>query len=303
MTSLSLEELSSKAVLQPRKILIAIDLKENSEKIIAYSLLITQRIYCDYTVLYCLDNGLTEEIAQEKFRLLLEKIHEKYSNFANRHLKSIILNEKPVPAIEQLHQVHDYNCIMIGTKNQENAWELGTTSKAILLAISTSIIVIPPKTELVFPTNISVLIENKEISNFERLTAFNRFVSFDNIFINFVFFPKDTKIMDEEKALIEQYQSFFESNFSFAFIVDAAPTYINFFEYIEETYCTSAVITWDENSAFYMPIRESNFVKFPCSPKVPVLYAKKKEPIENVEKELTPFFDNAIITHDESKLI
>lgn len=289
MTPLSLEESPSEVKLQPRKILIAVDLKEHSEKIIVYSLLVTQRIFCEYSVLYCLESGISEELAGRKIALLLAEIDTKYGYFANRSLKSIILDEKPSTAIEQLYQIHDYNCIMIGTSNQENSWELGTTSKSILLTIPTSIIVIPPKIELIFPNSISVLIEKKDKANFELLTAFNRFVSFDNIFINFVFFAKNTKIMDDEKALIEKYQRFFESNFTFAFIVEATPTYTNFFKYIEETYCMAAVIPWDENSIFFEALKERNFVNFPCSPKIPVLYSKKKEPIENIERELTPF--------------
>ena len=165
---------------------------------------------------------------------------------------------------------------MVGTSNQDNAWEMGVTSKSILLTVPATILVIPPGTELVFPNNVSVLIEKKDKTNFERLSAFNNFVAYDNIFINFIFFAKNQKIMEDEKLLLEEYKVFFESNFSFAFIIEAAQTYMNFFKYVEETYCTAAVILWDESSVFYEFLAENNFALLPCSPKIPVLYIKNK---------------------------
>lgn len=275
MESLSLDESLSEENHQPRKILIAVDLQEHSEQIIAYSLLVTQRIFCEYDVLYCLETGTSKENAQQKMALLIEQIGAKYAHFANHSLKPIIHTEKPAIAIQQLHKTRDYNCVMVGTANQESAWEMGVTSKSILLTVPTTILVIPPRTELVFPNNIGVLIEKKDRTNFERLSAFNNFVAYDNIFINFIFFAKNQKIMEDEKLLIEEYKVFFESNFSFAFIIDAVQTYGNFFKYLEETYCTAAVLPWDESSVFHKSLAESNFTHFPCSPKMPVLYIKR----------------------------
>ncbi len=282
MTQLPLEESHLNVTLQQKNILIAIDLEEHSEQIIAYSLLVTQRLFCKYSVLYCLGNGVSLELAHEKMTILLEKIDNKYSNFANRSLNTIILAQKPATAIQELHQIHDYNCVMVGSSNQDDSWEMGATSKGILLTVSATILVIPPKTEFIFPNNISVLIEKKEKPNLEQLVAFNKFVAYDNVFINFVFFLKNTKIMEEEKILIEGYQRFFESNFTFAFIVEAVQSYLNFFKYIEETYCTAAVILWDESSGFYKSLADNDFALVPCSPKIPVLYTKKRELLETL---------------------
>lgn len=276
MTPLSLEETLSDVTLQQKNILIAVDLEVHSEHIIAYSLLVTQRLFCKYSVLYCLENNVSIEMAHEKMTLLLEKIDKKYSHFANRSIKSVILEEQPLAAMQKLHKTHDYNCIMVGTSNQDNSWEMGAASKAILLNIPATILVIPPKTEFIFPNNISVLIEKKDKASFEVLSAFNRFVAYDNIFINFVLFAENKKIMEDEKKLIEEYQVFFESNFTFTFIVETVQTYINFFRYIEETYCAAAVIPWNESSVFYQSLANTNFVSLPCSPQIPVLYTKRR---------------------------
>lgn len=280
MTQLSLEEPLSDVDFRPKKILIAVDLEQHSEQIIAYSLLVTQRIFCEYTLLHCIESGGSEEIAHQKIALLLQEIDTKYKHFANRSIQSIILAGKPADCIEQLHQIQNYNCVIIGTSNQEHSWKMGAVSQSILLNVSATILVIPPKTEFIFPNNISVLIEKSEQPNFELLSAFNTFVSYDNVFINFVFFVKNTQILEEEKALIEGYQRFFESNFTFAFIVEAVQTYINFFKYIEETYCMAAVISWDESSVFYKSLSENDLAHLPCSPKMPVLFIKKTAPTE-----------------------
>ena len=106
MPLLSLEEPLLEETLQPKKILIAVDLREHSEQIIAYSLLVTQRIFCEYTVLHCSESEISEELVHQKMTLLLEEIESKYNYLANRSLKSIILDEKPSVAIQRLHKVH-----------------------------------------------------------------------------------------------------------------------------------------------------------------------------------------------------
>jgi hypothetical protein len=268
------EEPTSEMVFQSKKILIAVDLGINSEQIIAYSLLVTQRLPCEYTLLYCLDNSITETEAQEKLAFLINQINQKYSHLPNRSIKPIIATAAPIDIIGQLHDVNHYNCIMIGSTNRVDSWEMGAVSSHILHKTPATILIIPPNTSLILPNNISVLIDSNEKANFEILSAFNKFVAYDNIFINFIFFAKNNKIIEAEKAVIEKFQSFFESNFTFAFIVEASQTYLNFFKYLEETYCMASVITWDEKSIFHQSLDSNNFTKFPCSPKIPVLYTK-----------------------------
>ena len=82
---------------------------------------------------------------------------------------------------------------MIDTAKQDNSWEIVLIFQSILLTVPSSILVTPPKTELICPNNISVLIEKKGKSNFALLSVFNRFVAYDNIFINFVFLLKTKK--------------------------------------------------------------------------------------------------------------
>jgi nucleotide-binding universal stress UspA family protein len=274
MKPIIIEEPPSKMVIQTKKILIAVDLGINSESTIAYSLLVTQRLTCEYSLVYCLDNGISAAEAQEKIDFLINQINQKYNHYPNHSLKTIISDGSPIEAIKQLNEIHHYNCIMVGSSNLDNSWEMGSNSSAILHKIPAPILVIPPNLTLAIPNNISVLIDYNEKSNLENLSGFNNFVAYDNIFINFIFFAKNNKIIEAEKNTIEKFQSFFESNFTFAFIIEEAQTYQNFFKYLEETYCMASVINWDEKSEFHRALLHKNFAKFPCSPKIPVLYTK-----------------------------
>lgn len=274
MTQNTFEETISETAHQSKKILIAVDLGVHSENIIAYALLVTQRLSCEYTLLYCLDNGINEAEAEEKINSLIALINQKYGHFPNHTLKPIISEICPTDIIQQLHEVNQYNCVVVGSSNQDESWEMGSTSSNVLYKVPATTLVIPPDTALSFPNNISVLIDTNKKANFEMLDAFNKFVAYDNVFINFVFFAENNNIVENEKIIIEKFQKFFDSNFTFAFIIEATKNYLNFFKYLEETYCMASVIAWNENSVFYQSLDKDKFLKFPCSPKLPVLYSK-----------------------------
>ncbi|CAH0994159.1 hypothetical protein EMA8858_00266 [Emticicia aquatica] len=288
MTTAINDESRKDGVHKPRKILICIDLGKYSENILAYSFLVTQAIYCEYDVLYCLGKNESEESIAGRVEDLHEIIKNKYANLSNEQIKFIFSKELPIDAIRQLNQDNAYNCIMVGASNQEKSWQLGSTSQEILLNISSSILMVPPTVELVMPSNVSILIESQEQSETEKLTAFYRYASNLNIFINFILFAANPDELISNKKTIEQFQSFFDSNFTFSYIVQAPKTFFNFFQFLIETYCNAAVVIWNEQSSFYQAFLEEKPLQFPCNPNIPIFFSKLSEPIENADKSLIP---------------
>lgn len=265
---------------QPRNILIAIDLfSDFSENLIAYSLLVTQNTLCDYTLLYCLKTFDTREITEKLLAVFLENIVRKHSFCVNKKIKIIVSSQNLLEAILKLEQEIGFDCVMLNPSNQPNSHTMDEFAQNILFQVPTTFLIIPSNIELTFPTNIGLLVEGYGQSNLEKLNAFNRFISeHPNVFINFVLFANTQEILDQDRKALSEYQSFFDSNFTFTFIVEDQKGYCIFLKCIEENHGNAAVIAWDENSLFFKHFLNNKQISFPCSPTFPIYYPKKKEP-------------------------
>ena len=281
----------SAETLQPRKILIAIDqLGDSSESLIAYSLLVTQNILCDYTLLYCLKTFDKAEIISKKIDNILENIKRKHIFFTDKKCNVNISSENLLEAILQFEQEIGINCLMINSSNLLDTHTMDNLAQSILFRVSSNVLVIPPNVALSFPNNIGVLIEEHEVSNLEKLTTLNVFLSaYKDIFINFVLFTDSEEILEQERKVLGEYNNFFDSNFKFTFIVQDLKDYRIFFKNIEENHSNAAVIVWNENSPFFKYYLNDTSKQFPCSPKFPVYYPKLSESIHDIDLAITPF--------------
>lgn len=283
--------------LQSRKILIAINqLGDSSENLIAYSLLVTQNILCDYTVLYSLKKNDKAEITSKKIDNILENLKCKYSFCADKKLNVKIASENLLEATLQFEQAVGINCLMINSSNLLDTHMMDNLAQSILFQVPTNVLVIPPNIPLVFPNNVGVLIEEYEPSNLEKLTAANRFISeYKDIFINFVLFTDSKEILDQDRKALGKYNNFFDSNFKFNFIVQDLKDYNIFFKNIEENHVNVAIIVWNENSPFFKHYLHGKSKQFPCSPKFPVYYPKLKESINNIDFAFIPFIKKELL--------
>lgn len=267
-----------------RKILIAVDLEKNSENLIMYSVVVTKRILCEYTLVYYHKEEILDPADVEKVNLLLQKV----KNVHDVDVKSVfgqeIATEQISDKITELHSIEHFDTIVIGTSNTQNSWKMGSVSTQILRKVPANILVVPPEIPLVFPHNISILADTQQKTDIEKLTAFNRYISQFNVFLNFVFFVDSREDLEEKQKTMKQYQSFFEANFTFNFILQTIKNLPNFLTKVEETMCESAVIAWNED---FMDV-EQNSSSFPCSPKISIYYSKNSEPTENAFQLETP---------------
>ncbi|MER0441923.1 universal stress protein [Emticicia sp. W12TSBA100-4] len=267
-----------------RKILIAVDLEKNSENLIMYSIVVTKRILCEYTLLHYHREKVLDSANVEKVNLLLQKV----KNVHNVDVKSVfgqeIATEQISAKITELHSIEHFDTIVIGTSNTPNSWKMGSVSTQILREVPANILVVPPYISLAFPQNISILADTQQKADIEKLTAFNRYISQFSVFINFVFFVDSKEDLEEKQKAMRQYQTFFEANFTFNFILQDVRNLPNFLTKIEETLCESAVIAWNED---FMNV-EQNSTNFPCSPKISIFYSKSSEPAENAFRLETP---------------
>lgn len=268
-----------------RKILIAVDLEKNSENLILYSIIVTKRILCEYTLLHCHKEKVLDPADAEK----VNKLSRKVKNVHDVEIKSIfehgIVAEQISNKISELHSMESFDTIVIGTSNTEHSWKMGRISTQILRKVAANILVVPPSIQLAFSQNISILADTQQKTDIEKLTAFNRYISQFNVFLNFVFFVESKECLEEKQKAMKQYQSFFEANFTFNFILQATRNLSNFLAKVEETLCESAVIAWNED---FMDV-EKNSCSFPCSPKISIFYSKSSEPTENAFSLETPF--------------
>lgn len=267
-----------------RKILIAVDLEKNSENLIMYSVVVTKRILCEYTLLYCHKEQVLDLADVEKVNLLLQNVKKLH----NVDIKSVfgqeVIAEQISDKITELHSIEQFDTIVIGTSNTPNSWKMGSVSTQILRKVAANILVVPPEIQLAFPHNISILADTEQKTDIEKLTAFNRYISQFNVFLNFVFFADSKEDLEEKQKSMRQYQTFFEANFNFNFILQAVRNLPNFLTKIEETLCESAVVAWNED---FMDV-EQNSTTFPCSPKISIFYSKSSEPTENAFQLETP---------------
>ena len=267
-----------------RKILIAVDLEKNSENLLMYSVVVTKRILCEYTLFYCHQREIIDPENAEKVNLLLQKVKEVH----NVEIKSVFgqatTNEQVSRKINELHGIEKFDTIVIGTSNNSHSWRMGRISTQILRNVSASMLVVPPEIRLEFPHNISILADTEQKADIEKLTAFNRYISQFNVFLNFVFFVDSKECLEKKQNSMKQYQAFFDANFTFNFILQATRNLTNFLSKIEETMCESAVIAWNED---FMDV-EADSDSFPCSPKTSIFYSKNSEPTENAFQLETP---------------
>lgn len=267
-----------------RKILIAVDLEKNSENLIMYSVILTKRILCEYTLLNYHEKKILDPANVEKANLLLQKVKNVLDIDVKCAFEQGITAKQISEKIEELHSIESFDTIVIGTSNTPNSWKMGSVSTEVLRNVTANILVVPPSIPLTFPQNISILADTQQKADIEKLTAFNRYISQFNVFINFVFFVDSKECLKEKQKSMKQYQTFFESNYTFNFILQAARNLVNFLTKIEETLCESAVIAWNED---FMDV-EKNSDLFPCSPKISIFYSKSSEPTENAFQLETP---------------
>lgn len=249
----------------------------------------TQEIHCEYFILHCLEENNVEAEAVAKITDIFKNLKERFSCLEENTLDFIISTKKPLEAIQDLQNIHDFVSIIIGTSHHQNAWYMGETATKILVNSTTNVVVVPPQVNVAFPNNISVLIENQEEANIEKLTAFNRYASQYSFFINFVFFAETKEFLEKDKKSLEKHQHFFDANISFSYIIQSKKDLMCFFKSIEETQCDAAVVVWDENSMFLMKYLCPTNVGFPCNPNIPVYFSKKRETIDKLDKIYTPF--------------
>jgi nucleotide-binding universal stress UspA family protein len=267
-----------------RKILIAVDLEKNSENLIMYSVVVTKRILCEYTLLHCHKEEVLDLADVEKVNLLLQKVKDAHDVDIKSVFGQEIATEQISDKITELHSIEHFDTIVIGTANTEHSWKMGSVSTQILRKVPANILVVPPTIQLVFPHNISILADTQQKTDIEKLTAFNRYISQFNVFLNFVFFVESKECLEEKQKNMKQYQAFFDANFTFNFILQATRNLSNFLTKIGETLCESAVIAWNED---FMDV-EANSSSFPCSPKISIFYSKNSEPTENAFQLETP---------------
>ncbi|MFY7907989.1 MAG: universal stress protein [Emticicia sp.] len=268
-----------------RKILIPIDLEKNSENLILYSIVVTKRLYCEYTLLHCHQEKVLEPKSAEKLDLLLKKVrsidHIEVKSITQYVASTSLISNK----IEELHRLECFDTIVMGTSNAQSSWKMGSVSTQVLKNVPVSILIVPPQIRLEFPQNISILADTEQKSDLEKLTAFNRYISYFNVFLNFVFFVDSSECIEKKQNIMKKYQGFFDANFTFNFILQATRNLSNFLLKIEDTLCEAAVIPWNEKFVDEEIIANS----FPCSPKVSIFYSKKSEPTENAFKFEIPF--------------
>lgn len=267
-----------------RKILIAVDLEKNSENLIMYSVVVTKRILCEYTLLYCHKEKVLDSADVEKVNLLLQNVKSVYDVDVKSVFVQDIAAEQISDKIAELHSTEHFDTIVIGTSNTEHSWKMGSISTQILRKVPANILVVPPAIHLTFPQNISILADTQQKTDIEKLTAFNRYISQFNVFLNFVFFVNSKECLEEKQKSMKQYQTFFDANFTFNFILQVVRNLPNFLTKVEETLCESAVIAWNEE---FMDV-EVNSSSFPCSPKISIFYSKSSEPTENAFQLETP---------------
>lgn len=272
------------AAQRTRKFLIAVDLEKNSENLLMYSVVVTKRILCEYTLLYCHQREVIAPEDDKKVNLLLQKVKNVHAVEIKSVFGQATTNEQVSKKINELHGIEKFDTIVIGTSNTPNSWKMGSVSTQILRKVAANILVVPPEIQLEFPQNISILADTQQKTDIEKLTAFNRYISHFNVFLNFVFFVDSKERLEEKKKVMQQYQTFFEANFSFNFILQTTRNLSNFLTKIEETLCESAVIAWNED---FMDIESKNS-SFPCSPKISIFYSKSSEPTENAFQLETP---------------
>jgi len=267
-----------------RKILIAVDLEKNSENLLMYSVVVTKRILCEYTLFYCHQGEVIAPEDAEKVNLLLQKVKEAYTVEVKSVFRQATTNEQVSRKINELHGIEKFDTIVIGTSNTPSTWKMGSISTQILREVVANTLVVPPAIHLAFPNNISILADTDKKTDIEKLTAFNRYISQFNVFLNFVFFVDSKECLEEKQKTMKQYQTFFDANFTFNFILQATRNLTNFLSKIEETMCESAVIAWN---ADFMGV-EANRNSLPCSPKIAIFYSKNSEPTENAFQLETP---------------
>ncbi len=273
------------AAQRTRKILIAVDLEKNSENLLMYSVVVTKRILCEYTLFYCHQKEIIDPKDAEKVNLLLQKVKDAHAVEIKSVFGQATTIEQVLRKLNELHGIEKFDTIVIGTSNTPNSWKMGSISTQILRKVSASMLVVPPEIQLEFPHNISILADTEQKADIEKLTAFNRYISQFNVFLNFVFFVHSKECLEEKQKSMKQYQTFFDANFTFNFILQAVRNLPNFLTKIGETLCESAVIAWNED---FMDV-EKNSSSFPCSPKISIFYSKNSEPTENAFQLETPF--------------
>lgn len=272
------------AAQRTRKILIAVDLEKNSENLLMYSVVVTKRILCEYTLFYCHQSEIIAPEDVKKVNLLLQKVKNVHAVEIKSVFGQATSNEQVSRKINELHGIEKFDTIVIGTSNTPNSWKMGSISTQILRKVAANILVVPPEIQLAFPHNISILADTEQKADIEKLTAFNRYISQFNVFLNFVFFIDSKEDLEKKQKAMRQYQTFFDANFTFNFILQTTRNLSNFLTKIEETLCESAVIAWNED---FMNV-EAKSITFPCSPKISIFYSKNSEPTENAFQLETP---------------
>lgn len=260
----------------PRRTLIAVDLGEFSERIVSHIFLVARDILSEFTIFHCLEDAVAENEAQDKINQILQRAQSYLNKDVGSKIKIHIAKNDLIEEIQLLHAKENFGTIVIGTTNNPDSWQMGHIAKAVLISIDANILTIPPGVSMMFPSNVSILVEKVQKSGFAFLNTFHEFVSHYGIFLNFVLFAKDKQALDEERKLIEEYQDFFDSAITFSFIVEQEQNYLYFLKYIEEIHSESAVLTWQKGNTAYQSANQHGVVY--CSPRLPILYMKRGEP-------------------------
>ncbi|AFK04061.1 hypothetical protein Emtol_2928 [Emticicia oligotrophica DSM 17448] len=263
-----------------RNILIAIDLGPYSEIQLTYTLLLTKDFPCNYTVVHCMKENEDEIALSKKIDEIVRKASYNLSLSVEKKIVKVFSKNNLLATINEIHAQNFQSCVFVGTSNSIESTKMSRLTSQLLLQSDLNLFVIPPDVILSFPTNISILVETTHPESIEKLTGFNRYISHYNAFLNFVIFADNQDDLVHCQCVAKDYKAFFRESYTFTFVAQCDKSYYNFLKYIKETQCESVVIPWSSDSDFFRPFIENEDVKIPFSPKIPIFFSKRREPIE-----------------------
>ncbi|WP_259016734.1 hypothetical protein [Emticicia fluvialis] len=258
-----------------QKTIIPVDLNDKALKIISYAFIISKDILCNHTIFHCLEDDTTKEEAGELLKEMLVTVLERIPQLPQTTIKIHVVKGNFIEELTRLEEQEKFNTLAIGTGNKAEDWEMGETTRKIVMSIPVRIIAVPPQAEMVFPGSLGVLVETIEESYSGVFDIFMQFVAYYNLFLSFVVFAKDKQKLEEERALIEGFKDFFSDTITFSFILEEEQTVLNFLKYADELGCDGTVIAWDEGTTAYKLARDTGRVF--CNPLKPILYLNRSE--------------------------
>ncbi len=258
-----------------KRVIIALDLKANSENLALFVIKFLEGIPCHFNLLHILESDLNDADATSKMESIANKMRS-LNCFSPKSTVDYTISKCPIAhTISKINDLANLDLLFLGTSNSKEQKELGSTATEFFIKVRHNIMTVPPQLKSKSISNINILIE-KDFNSIPFYNSLQRFLKCKDVFINLLYIKNGNIINEEDKTIIKKHQELLKENFAFPILYNSSDIIDILFQHLANNHTDLLSICCSEGSKYCNYIENTNYSSIPVSNTVPIFFSKLK---------------------------